>query len=274
MTRQVAVRLGFLLIALIASALFLYSPKITAGQQVRQEVEVQLQAPTLQDVLNQLFGTPGMPGLLSGNQPFEFRAGNLMLTPQQAQNFFVPVSPTGMDFAALVAAVERLPGAEVKIEGFVNGAPFEFKVEAGEVKFEGLVLTQAQLSSLLDRLLMIPGIREVKIEALVNGQPVEVKIENKAREIEKLKNGAHAEHARHEARGRDRERQQRERMQAEHAEKRGDRARMEQPARIDKAGRVGMTERIRRPERVERVERVERIERPERIERIERPEHH
>lgn len=215
---------------------------VRADQDRHRGVEVNLRTATLQDILDQLFGTGTTPGLLNGNQPFELRAENVMLTPQQAQNFFFPTTPATMDFATIVADVEKIPGAELKIEGVLNGAPFELKIERGEVKVEGLVLTQDQLNALVNQLQATAGVREVKVEALVNGKLVEVKIENGEEKIEHARHRGER-HGRQEARGRDRN---------------------------DKAEHAHDAEHMRHHDRVERVERVDRHDRPERPERPER----
>jgi hypothetical protein len=250
------------------SAVLLLYPGSIAGQATGQPAEVKLKAVGFQEVLNRLFGTAGMDGLLKGNQPFELRAKDVDLTPQQAEKF---LTPNGMDIAALAAAVQKLPGTEVKIEGLVNGAPFELKVEAGEIKLEGLALTQTQLDSLFDRLQMIQGIREVKIEALVNGQRVEVKLEGNEREIEREGREHHrAEKARHEGHDRDHKAETGERVEVEHEVEREGHERVEHHGRMDKAERVEITDHLRGSEKIERVERM--IERPERIEKVEHPE--
>lgn len=248
-----------LLVSLLAVPAVCFAGRF-AGQD-RHEAEVKLQASTFQDVLNQLFGTSTAGGLLNGNGPFEFRAENVMLTTQQVQDFFAPATPGSKDLAALVAAVEKIPGAEVRIEGFANGTPFELKIEGAEVKLEGLVLTQTQFNSLVSEL-QVAGLREGKIEAVVNGHGVEVKLENGMRQIERVD-----DRHRHERRDRDEE-------QAEH-EDHGDRDHRDRDRHdIAKAARLDgtVTERMGRPEKAERVERMERVEKIERIERPERPE--
>jgi hypothetical protein len=233
------------------SAVLLLYPGSTSGQATGHPAELKLKAVPFPDVLNRLFGTTGMPGLLNGNQPFELRAKDVDLTPQQAEKFFTPSN--GMDIAALAAALQNLPGTEVKIEGMVDGAPFELKVEAGEIKLEGLALTQTQLDSLFDRLQMIQGIREVKIEALVNGQRVEVELEGNEREIEREGREHHrAEKARHEGHDRDHKVEAAERVEVEHEVEREGHERVEHHGRMDKAERVEITDHVRGSEKIER----------------------
>src|SRR5262249_49843236 len=154
--------------------LLLFNLKSAAAQ------EVKLEGVPFQQVLDQLFGTTANPGLLAGKQRFELRAEDVTLTNDQARNFLVPSSANNAEIAHLVSAALQIRGAEVKIEGLVDGTPFEFKLDGKEVKLEGLNLTQAQLDSLVQQLKGITGLREVKIESLVDGKPMEVKIENRA----------------------------------------------------------------------------------------------
>jgi hypothetical protein len=160
--------------------------------------EVKLDGVPFQQVLDRLFGTTSNPGLLSANQHFELRAENVTLTRDQEQSFFVPSSANTEDIADLVTAAEQARGT-VKIEGSVDGAPFELKVSGREVKLEGLSLTQAQLDSLIQQLKGISGLREAKIESIVDGRKTEVKIENRAGVVKvedrDRHNGAHVHDA-------------------------------------------------------------------------------
>lgn len=302
------------LIALLALVSIVF-PHVLWGQSVNPAVEVSLRQVSFRALQERLFG---LGGLLSQNQPFDLKVEGLFLTPQQVHDFFSaavtvtnPLSQAPMDFATLAQRVQQLAGSEVKIEGFleVPGAadimkrvPFEAKIEAGDVKIEGLSLTPARLTTLFNRLQSIDGIREVKIEALVNGRLVEAKFENgggrirtrldsreamvgrgeegsepRGRGLRGTSASINNERARdrgqdldHSIRGRDRAQLEQEKMERpERAE------RLEQPERVEKVGQPERLERMERPERVERVERAERaekIERPERLGRIERPE--
>ncbi len=256
------------------SAVLLLYPGGIAGQTTPQLAEVKLKAVGFQEVLNRLFGTTGMPGLLNGTQPFEFRAEDLDLNAQQTGNFFT--ASNGMDIAALAAAVQKLPGTELKIEGLANGVPFELKVEAGEIKLEGLNLTQTQLDSLFNRLQMIQGIREVKLEALVDGQRVEVKLEGNEREIEREGREHHrAEKARHEGHDRDHKAEAGERLEVEHEVEREGHERVEMTDHVRGSEKIERVEtRVERIEKIEHPERIEKIEHPEKPERIERSGHH
>jgi hypothetical protein len=202
--------------------------------------DIKLDGVPFQQVLDRLFGTTANPGLLDGKQRFELRAEDLTLTSAQALSFFVPTSTNKADIADLVSAAQQIRGAQVKIEGLVDGAPFELKLAGREIKLEGLNLTQAQFDSLVTQLKGISGLREAKIESLVDGRPMEVKIENGASRV-KVEGREPNKVARHEADD-DRERRASN-------ENRGD-----------------------RPQRIERPEKTEKVERPEKIEKIERPE--
>jgi hypothetical protein len=215
--------------------------------------EVKLDGVPFQQVLDRLFGTTSDPGLLAGKQRFELRAEDVTLTADQARNFLVPSSTNKADIADLVTAAEQIRGAQVKIEGLVDGSPFELKLAGKEFKLEGLNLTQAQLDSLVEQLKGIQGLREAKIESLVNGKPVEIKIENRAGRVKVEDRERHAE-GHHEA--------------DEDHERRG-----EGSKNSGKGSRVEVSDRhVERLEKIERPEKNERVERPEKVERIERPE--
>ena len=125
-----------------------------------------------------------MKGLLQGTRPFEFKAENLLMPPEQVENFLPPATPNYMDLAAIAVATQELAGTEVKLEGLVGAIPFEISIEQEQIKLEGLSLTQAQLDLLVDRLHANEGVSEVKIEAFVDGRPVEFKAERNARGTE------------------------------------------------------------------------------------------
>jgi hypothetical protein len=207
--------------------------------------EVKLDGAPFQQVLDRLFGTTSAPGLLAGKQRFELRAEDVTLTADQARSFLVPSSTNNADISDLISAAEQIRGAQVNIEGLVDGSPFELKVAGKEVKLEGLNLTQAQLDSLVEQFKGIQGLREAKIESLVDGKPMEIKIENRAG---RLKVEDHERRASRENRG-------------------------EGSKNSAKGTRVEVADRhIERSEKVERPEKNERAERPEKVERIERPE--
>lgn len=212
--------------------------------------EVEVDGPTFQDLLDQLFGTETTPGLLEGGQHFQLHAEDVTLTPEEFALFFTPSEDNSADFADLIAAAKQIKGAELKIEGILEGGgPFEFRLSGKQVKAEGLVLTQEEFDALVAELQGIDGLHEAKIEATVDGRVLIAKLENRAgrvkiedRELRENEEGGRA--------GLDRDRRGREDREVEH-------------------GRVDRPERL---EKIERVEKVERIERPERVERFERPE--
>src|SRR5262245_33433272 len=240
-------KLRFSAVLLWACVFSLAFTNLAAAQEVKAQ-EVKLDGVPFQAILDRLFGTPASPGLLDSNKRFELRAEDVTLTRDQARSFFVPTSANTSDIADFITAAERLRGVDVKVEGLMDGTPFEFKLDGKEIKLEGLDLTQAQLDSLIEQLKGISGLREAKIESLVDGRPIEVKIENKAGRV-KVEN---REHHNADARLRDKERD-------------GDRERTS-------SREVSDRERAEREvERVEKIEKVER-ERQEKIERMERPE--
>lgn len=312
-------------------AAFVIYPSTLSAQSIEPAIEVDLRGVNFTAVTDRLFGTGG---LLNQNQPFELKAENVVLTPAQVQSFFFQaVSPGGSgagttvtggfvpaDFATFVEKVQQLPGTEIKLKGFIevpgnmgviDRRPFEAKVEKGEVKIEGVPLTQDQLNSLFSRLRGIAGLREVKIESLVNGQLMEAKFEREGSRVQikvepkeglaarlgggverrgKGQEGTSAsinnERARdmgkdldHSIRGRERASLERERgTRSERIERIERGEKIERPERAERAERAerverpGRIERVEKPERVERVERAERVERPERVERVERAE--
>jgi hypothetical protein len=230
-------KLSFSTVLLVA---FLLAPAFAGAQ------EIKLDAVPFQQVLDRLFGTTASPGLLDSNKRFELRAEDVTLTRDQASSFFVPTSANNSDIADFITAAERLRGVDVKVEGLMDGNPFEFKLDGKEVKLEGLDLTQAQLDSLIEQLKGISGLREAKIETLVDGRPVEVKIENRAGRVEVEDRERHNADSRHRERDAD-----------------GEKLSSKEISNRDRGERE--------VERVEKIEKVER-ERQEKIERMERPE--
>ena len=232
-------------------ALLLIHPAVSAAQ------EVKLDGPSLQEVVDRLFGTPTTPGLLQGDKAFEFRAENIVLTSAQADLFFTPSPTNTSDFADLIAAAEAVKGAQVRLDGTLDGTPFEFKLAGKEIKADGLVLTQAEFDALVEQLKGTSGLKEAKIEATVDGRLVEVKLENQAGRVKIEDKGLPKHDARiQEARGADSKRDKAE-------------------VRLEAANHGNPVEKVEHLERVEKLERpenVERVERVEKLERVERPE--
>jgi len=172
-------RLSALLLS--ACLLLLLHTNVVAAQ------EVKLDNVPFQQILDRLFGTTGNPGLIDGNKRFEVHAEDVILTGDQARTFFVPTTANTSDIADLIAATQRVRG-DLKVEGRLDGSPFEFKLSGRQIKLEGLDLTRAQLDSLVDQLKGISGLREAKIESRMDGRPLEVKIENRADRV-KIEDG-------------------------------------------------------------------------------------
>jgi hypothetical protein len=141
-----------------------------AGQAwaASERAEVKVEPATPGVIQSTLFGSPGNPGLVGGQEPFEAKFQGVDLI-DQAQ------------LISLVPDPANLPrDSEVKIEGAIDGRLFELKVEneAGrtEVKVEGLTV-QGDLRAFLNSL---PRADEVKIEGAIADRPFEVKVENEA----------------------------------------------------------------------------------------------
>jgi len=146
----------------------------SAQTSAKAGTTIDLKSPTWQAVLDRLFGTPDS-GLLDGTKPFRFRAEDVTLTATQSADFFTSAS-------SLLSLTELIKGAEavhglVRMEGTIDGKPFELKIAGRELKLEGLTLTAAQRDALAAELRTIPGLHEAKIEALVDGQRTVTKLE-------------------------------------------------------------------------------------------------
>jgi hypothetical protein len=161
---------------------------LISGPANAQVQNVKLEGPDFQVVLDQLFGSTTSDGLLQGTKSFELRAENVVITPDQADMFFVPSSTNTQDISDLIAKAEAIKGTELKISGSIDGGPFDLKLSGKQVKVEGLVLTQAEFDALIQQLQSTAGLHEAKIEANVDGQlkvaklqniPGRVKIENR-----------------------------------------------------------------------------------------------
>lgn len=194
---------------------------------------VTLEAPDWQTVVDRLFGTPD-GGLLDGTASFNFRVEELALTQLQSSDFFLsPASPTNL--ADLAEVTQTLHGT-VRLEGTIDGQPFELKIAGHELKLEGLTLASDQLQALISEL-KASGLHEMKIRALVDGQMTVAKVERNHEKIE---------------------------IQGRKHDKTSDsllvdRGKRERPQRID----------LEHPVKHERIERPGRIERPEKPQRLE-----
>lgn len=216
--------------------------------------DVKLDGPTLQELVDQLFGTATTDGLLDGTQHFEFRAENVVLTEAQAALFFAPSPTNPADLTDLIAAAEGIKGANLRIEGTLDGDPFELKIAGKEVKAEGLVLTQAEFDALIAELKGIAGLKQVKIEATVDGKLLVLKMENTPGRV-RIED--------HSVRGKD--------AHLESASRGPGSDKGKPDARLTSSTRGERPERLEKIERPEKLERIERPERLEKIERIERP---
>jgi hypothetical protein len=130
-------------------------------------VKVELDKPGWQSVLDRLFGTPES-GLLDGTAAFNFRAEDLRLTSDQSAAFFTSTS-SAADLADLIAGATALKG-QVRMEGTIDGTPFELKLAGRELKIEGIAMTSIQRDALMAELKGISGLHEAKIEGLVDGR--------------------------------------------------------------------------------------------------------
>jgi hypothetical protein len=136
------------------------------------QTNVILEKPSWQAVLDKLFGTPER-GLLDGKGAFQFRAEDLKLTSEQAASFFTPSSTSTRDFGSLIEAAAARHG-QVRMEGTIDGRPFELKLAGRELKLEGIILTAAQREALIADLRNNSGLRQMKIEGLVDGKETRI----------------------------------------------------------------------------------------------------
>jgi hypothetical protein len=246
-----------LIVPVIAVGTMLICGPVNA-QEVKSQGVV-LENPDFQVVLDQLFGSATSDGLLQGTKHFELRAENVVMTPEQADMFFIPSSTNSADISDLIAKAETIKGAELKISGSVDGAPFDLKLSGKQVKAEGLVLTQAEFDTLIAQLQATTGLHEAKIEATVDGQLKVAKLENVAGRVKIENRDLHGKEPR----------------PVPHVEPLSDAGKAEARGVSDHSVRPEKIEKVERPEKIEKIERpekIERVERPEKVERIERPE--
>jgi hypothetical protein len=194
---------------------------VTASAQT-ERTNLELENPEWQTVLDSFFGTAETPesGLLDGTRNFKFRAEDLVLTSTQADLFTSP--DYGQNLAALLEAAIALHG-NIRLEGTIDGEPFELKLAGRELKIQGLTLTSAQRESLVAELSGVSGLKEIKIQALVDGKSTITKYQGGHEKIEVRSTG-----------------------RPEHAGK---------PEKVEP--RIETRERIERPARIEKPERPE-----------------
>jgi len=231
-----------------------FGTMVISGPAHAQVQEVKLEGPDFQVVLDQLFGSTTSDGLLQGTKSFELRAENVILTPQQADMFFVPSSTNTRDISDLIAKAEAIKGTELKISGSIDGGPFDLKLSGKQVKAEGLILTQAEFDTLISQLQITPGLHEAKIEANVDGQLKVAKLENIPGRVKIENRDFHGKDS----------------HPVSHVEPLSDKSKDDtRPALSERSDHDVRPEKL---EKIERPEKVEKIERPDKVERIERPE--
>jgi len=135
--------------------------------------EIKLDAPTLDAVVNQLFGMPD-GGLLDGTKSFQLHVKNLDLTTEQASNFLSTTSTQNL--TSLVAGTETLHGV-VHLQGEIDGQDFELKISGRQLKLDGITLTAAQRDALIASLRAIDGLKEIKINAIVDGEKTTIRLQ-------------------------------------------------------------------------------------------------
>src|SRR5688572_6602227 len=198
---------------------------VTASAQT-EKTNLELESPDWQTVMDSFFGTLEAPdtGLLDGTRNFKFRAEDIALTSTQAELFTSP--DYEQNLAALIEAAVALHG-NIRLEGTIDGEPFELKLAGRELKIQGLTLTSAQRESLVAELSGVSGLKEMKIQALVDGKTTITKYQGGHEKIE-IRNAGRPEHA-------------------------GKPEKVE----IERHGRIEARERIERPARIEKPERPE-----------------
>jgi hypothetical protein len=194
---------------------------VSASAQT-EKINLELDNPDWQTVLDSFFGTAETPdsGILDGSRNFKFRAEDLVLTTTQADLFTSP--DYGQNLAALLEGAIALHG-NIRLEGTIDGEPFELKLAGRELKIQGLTLTSAQRESLVAELSGVSGLKEIKIQALVDGKSTITKYQGGHEKIEVRSTG-----------------------RPEHAGK---------PEKVEP--RIETRERIERPARIEKPERPE-----------------
>ena len=200
---------------------------VSASAQTDENLKINLEAPDWQSVLDRLFGTPDT-GLIDGNRAFQFRANDLALTAAQADLFFNSLDSV-QNLPALIEDAEALPG-HIRMEGTIDGQPFELKLAGRELKIQGLTLTEAQRQALVAELSGIEGLREMKIEALVDGKMTVTKYQGGHEKFEILHRGKPERPDQHEGRGH-------ERIEIERPSKEGHDS-IERPLRLEKPEKI------------------------------------
>jgi hypothetical protein len=192
---------------------------VSANAQTDETLKLNMDAPDWQTVLDRLFGTPDT-GLLDGTRAFQFRAEDLTLTSAQADLFTSLDSPQNLSTLIEAAIASH---SMIRLEGAIDGQPFELKLAGRELKIEGLTLTSAQREALIAELSGIEGLREMKVQALVDGQNTVTKFQGGHEKFEILHGGRPE-------RPQERERHGHDRIEIERP------VRIEKPERIEHGG--------------------------------------
>jgi hypothetical protein len=164
---------GVLGIGLILSFAGNAGAQASTDAPVTTHSEIKLDAPTLDVVVNQLFGMPD-GGLLDGTKSFQLHVKNLDLTTEQASNFLSTTSTQNL--TSLVAGTEALHGV-VHLQGEIDGQDFELKISGRQLKLDGITLTAAQRDALIASLREIDGLKEIKINAIVDGEKTTIRLQ-------------------------------------------------------------------------------------------------
>jgi hypothetical protein len=165
--------IGFLGLGLILSFPSHSAAQTGTDTPVTTQSEVRLDAPTMEAVVDQLFGAPD-GGLLDGTRSFQLRAKNMELTSAQSADFFSATSTENL--ATLVEGTETLHGV-VHLQGEIDGEDFELKISGRQLKLDGITLTAAQLDALTSSLREVEGLKQIKINAIVDGEKTTIRLQ-------------------------------------------------------------------------------------------------
>jgi hypothetical protein len=157
--------------------------KAKAEAAAKSNTKVNLDGSSLSTVLDRLFGTPE-DGLLDGKGSFNLHAENMTMTSAESAAFFAAVD-SEQGLAAAIRAAEPLHGV-IRLEGAIDGQPFELKFSGRQLKIEGLTLTAAQRDTLIAELRGVEGLKEMKIEATMDGQKTMTRIQGGQEKFEIL----------------------------------------------------------------------------------------
>jgi hypothetical protein len=154
---------------------------VTVNTQTDGKTTLEFKSTDWQTLLDEVFGTPIDDGLLDGTRAFQIRAQDLILTSDQALFFTDIDSPDSLS-ALIDAAIDRR--GMIRMDGTIDGEPFELKLAGRELKIEGLTLTEEQRQALIAELSGISGLKEMKIQALVDGRMTVTKFQGGHEKLE------------------------------------------------------------------------------------------